>query len=238
MSKIRIYLEKERISDVIEITSPPNIHKIKDVLRLGPGAEVFVFDGEGREYLCRIKEVKKNSVFIKKEKEQRKEKLPDKRIILGFPLLREQKLDFILQKATELGVSGFCPFICRRGLQVNPNANKLNRWRTIVIEAVRQSERLWIPRVQGVASLDEVAKKPYQVKLVGSIKGKSIHSVIDKKWKEIFLIVGPEGDFSAEEVELFKENNFNSVRLSTNTLRTETAAILSVGIIRSILDAG
>ncbi|MBU1523816.1 MAG: 16S rRNA (uracil(1498)-N(3))-methyltransferase [Candidatus Omnitrophica bacterium] len=104
MSKIRVYIEPEKISEFIDLDEKGIIHKVKDVLRLKVNEELYIFDGKGREYLYEIKKLKNRSVLIEKKAIEKEQSLPEKKIILGFPFLKEEKIDFILQKATELGV--------------------------------------------------------------------------------------------------------------------------------------
>lgn len=231
MSKIRVYIEPEKISDFIDLDEKGIIHKIKDVLRLKGNEELYVFDGKGREYLYKIKNFKNRSILIEKKAVEREQSLPRKKIILGFPFLKEEKIDFILQKATELGVFTFIPFICERSIRMVPSPNKLTRWKKIVTEAARQSERLWIPQIYDTLNFKEIAKSNYKVKLAAAFQGSNLEEIIDKQWEEILIIVGPKGDLTQHELAELKENNFQFVRLSSHILKAETAAIFAVGLI-------
>ncbi len=232
MSKIRIFIEPQSIGDLVEITDKNIVHKISNVLRLKEKDSIYVFDGEGREYLYEIQRMEKKYFIIKKRKKGRDEPPPLVKLILGFPLIREEKVDFILQKATELGVDGFIPFICSRSLRVKPSESKVKRWRKIVIEAVRQSGRLWIPEVYSVLDFEEVIQQRFSLKLSASIEGENLQKVLNKRIKDILVVVGPEGDFSLKEQEELKVRGFKFIRLSDNILRTETAAMFATGAIK------
>jgi len=232
MSKIRIFIEPQSIGDLVEITDKNIVHKISNVLRLKEKDSIYVFDGEGREYLYEIQRMEKKYFIIKKRKKGRDEPPPLVKLILGFPLIREEKVDFILQKATELGVDGFIPFICSRSLRVKPSESKVKRWRKIVIEAVRQSGRLWIPEVYSVLDFEEVIQQRFSLKLSASIEGENLQKVLNKRIKDILVVVGPEGDFSLKEQEELKVRGFKFIRLSDNILRTETAAMFVTGAIK------
>jgi 16S rRNA (uracil1498-N3)-methyltransferase len=235
MSKIRIYIKPDQLDKLIKLEERGIVHKIKDVLRLKINDELYVFDGEGVEYLYKIKEAGRKFILIEQEKIQKQEAEPKKKVILGFPLVGEQRIDFILQKATELGVSDFIPFVCQRSTRVR-SANKLERWRGIIIEAVRQSERLWIPCISDILEFDELIKLEYKIKLAGFINGGSIESVSKLKEGDVFIAIGPVGDFSPDEYDKLRENNFKFIKLSDNLLRVETAAMFSVGLIRYFID--
>ena len=236
MAKIRIYIEPKDISDFIEIKDKGLIHKIRNVLRLGKGDSLYVFDGQGSEYQCRIEEVAKKNVSLRKEVLSESNPFPCKRIILGFPLVREEKADFILQKATELGAGGFIPFVCERSLKIKPAKQKLERWKRIITEALRQSERLWMPSISGVSDLKEIANSNYKIKLAASIRGEKLNTILDGKEEEILILVGPEGGFSPFEYSQLEENNFKFLKLSSHILRVETASIFSVGLINYIIN--
>ena len=234
MSKVRIYIEPQSIKDSIEVKDKKIIHKIKDVLRLKSSDYVYIFDGEGKEYIYKIRGIDKGRVVLEKGRQEREEPAVSKGIVLGFPILREEKIDFILQKATELGVTVFLPFISERSLQIKPSGSKIKRWEKIIIEAVRQSGRLWIPEVYEAEVLSEIAKKDYSLKIAASIDGDSPDKVLSKKTNEVLIIVGPEGDFSPLEYKELKASGFKFIKLSPYILRTETTAIFAAGIIRML----
>ena len=231
MSKVRIYIRPQEISDFIDIKNKDIIHKIRNILRLEKNQTVYIFDGEGKEYIYRIEVITKKNILIRKRKISVNSLPSNKRLILGFPVIREEKTGFILQKATELGVSGFIPFTCERSMRVKSSAKKLQRWHKIVIEAVRQSERLWLPSLNSILDFTSLLKSSYDAKLAASIQGKHLGGVLSRAAQSVLLVVGPEGDFSPEEYTQFKEKGFNFIKLSSHILRTETAAMFGVGLI-------
>lgn len=231
MSKVRIYVESAYIEDLIRVKRKDLVHKIKDVLRLKKGDSVYVFDGEGKEYLYCITAVSKKEVLLTKKKEERKGEFSCKKVVLAFPLLKEEKINFILQKGTELGVDEFFLFFCQRSLQKAPSSNKIERWHRIIMEATRQSGRLWMPSLNQILQFEEIIRKEAEEKIVFSIEGRSLKEEIKDK-KEVLAVVGPEGDFSLQEKTELVKRGFKFWKLSTNILRSETAAIIGVGIIK------
>lgn len=235
MSKIRLYLAPENIKNFFEINDKEIIHKLTDVMRCKHGDVIYVFDGVGSEYLCVIVEMGKHSVLFERKQLIKKDISPQKKIVLGFPLIKEEKIEFLLQKTVELGVWAFIPFFCERSIHGNPSALKIERWQKIIKESVRQSERLWLPTLSFCVSFDEIVKSNFSIKFAATIEGKKIESVRNEQLQEILVIVGPEGDFSSVEKRLLLENNFQFITLASSILRVETAAIFGVGLLNYMM---
>ncbi len=231
MTKTRVYIESKDINDFIEVKDKNFVHKISNVLRLKKEDVLYVFDGQGKEYLCRIEAITKKSVLIKRDSLSASSAAVSKKIILGFPLVKENKIDFILQKATELGVDHFIPFVSQRSLRANVSEKKIEKWNRIIIEALRQSERLWLPSVSKVLDFEEIIKSNYKVKLAASVGGEKISTVLNGREREVLIVVGPEGGFSPLEYSELENNNFKFFKLSSHVLRVETASLFSVGLI-------
>lgn len=231
MAKIRIYIESKDISNLIDIRDKNLIHKIKNVLRLKKESLLYVFDGKGAEYMYKIEAVTKKNLVLVKAGVSQNSCFPEKKIVLGFPLVREEKIDFILQKATELGAGAFIPFICERSLKGKLSKQKDKRWKKIIIEAVGQSRRLWMPEISRILDFEEVVEGKYENKLAASIKGEDVGNILDSKKDNVLILVGPEGDFSPSEYNQLEKSNFKFFKLSSNILRVETACIFSVGLV-------
>jgi 16S rRNA (uracil1498-N3)-methyltransferase len=232
MSRVRLYFQASQIQDQMDIFDKEIAHKIKDVLRLRVDDEIFLFDGEGKEYSFKIIEIKNKFIKLEKSADTIKKEKPLIRIVLAFPVIKEEKIEFILQKATELGVDEFSPFICRHSIQKEPSENKFSRWERIAVEAARQSERLWLPRIHPVNKFSNLVQSEYDLKLAGVIGGQDLKIVKFPQKGSILLILGPEGDWSPEEVILLEENDFFKVNLSDNILRSETAAVFFSGMVK------
>jgi 16S rRNA (uracil1498-N3)-methyltransferase len=231
MPEARIYIPPQELNEIIEIRENRAIHKIKNVLRLKRDNTIAVFDGKGKEYLYNLIEIKRNLISLKKNKLCREQECPKKRITLGFPLTKEEKVDFILQKATELGIFTFLPFVSDRSISAQPSPSKVERWKKIIIEASRQCERLWLPTLSAVSSFSELCKTTFSFKFAASIRGEKLEDFINPNISEALIAIGPEGDFSPEEYESLIKNNFRLVRICDNILRVETAAIFAAGLL-------
>ena len=159
-------------------------------------------------------------------------------VILVQSLVKEQKMDYILQKNTELGVSTFIPYQADRSIvKIKSNdSKKIERWSKIVKEASEQSKRNIIPNVTNVYDINELIKIQVDIKLLCSVNEKSVSikkmlDSIDLNSK-ILVVIGPEGGFSEKEEAKLMENGFVSVSLGTSVLRTETAGVFVLSCIR------
>lgn len=240
MSRARLYIEPLQIDKEIILKDKCHLHKLKDVLRLKEKQCLYVFDGEGKEWEYKINKKSRNEIILTRLRKSRESKKEKTILSLGFPLTQEKKIDFILQKATELGVSALTPFACARSLKINTGKSKIKRWKKIVIEACRQSERLWIPKIHSPSSLDKLIREYFDLKILawpGKIEKIEIPAKKHGQTQQSILsVVGPEGGFSVKELEAFKKNDFIFTSLSLNTLRTETAAIFITGLIKKNID--
>lgn len=230
MSKVRLFFPKDEICDVVIIKDKDMLHKANDVLALKKGEHIYLFDGEGTEYRYQINETSRKCVSLRKEATERISNEPLEKITLGLPLLKEQKLELILQKATELGIWAYQPFICERSIREKPSSSKKERWAKIVQEATRQSNRLWLAQINEIIDFDMLTKQDFGLKLAASIKGQKMSDIAKDKYHKILLMVGPEGDFSPNEYEKLKNSGFAFLKLSENILRVETASIFAAGL--------
>jgi 16S rRNA (uracil1498-N3)-methyltransferase len=213
-------------------------HLIK-VLRLQAGAEVCVFDGCGTEIEGRIVRARAAGVEVELGARHRVP-LPLASITLLQSVPRGDRMDFIVQKTTELGVTRIVPVLSARGM-VKPPPGKTRRWRTIAQEAARQSGRADVPEVAEVTALDAA--------LAGAAEAGGTRLVL---WEEeralplrqilvqtpplpVTLLVGPEGGLSQEEVASARAQGFRTVGLGPRILRVETAALVAVALTQSAI---
>lgn len=161
-------------------------------------------------------------------------------ITIAQGLVKEQKMDYILQKGTELGMYEFIPVSLERSIvKFDSKENKkIERWKTIVKEASEQSKRLDIPIVNKIMSIKELAKLDYDYKLICSVNetSKNIKTVLSKikESDRILFVIGPEGGFDPKEENLLLEHGFISVSLGNRVLRTETASMFVLSVINYI----
>lgn len=160
-------------------------------------------------------------------------------VTIAQSLVKEQKMDYILQKTTELGVNEIIPYLASRSIvKLEKNSSKkIKRWQKIVKEAAEQSKRNYIPVVKnGMALSNLVNLSDYDVKFLCTVNEtsqniKKVLSNLDRNAKILFVI-GPEGGFTKEEETKLIESGFISLSLGKSVLRTETASTFIMSVIR------
>lgn len=212
------------------------------VLRLGTGDAVQLADEKGTEYSGVIDQVSKEWVAVKIDSAcQTSEAESDSpRITICQALPKGDKVDFILQKGTELGAHSFCLFGGRRSvakIRDDQHTTKLARWNKIVSEAARQCGRADIPEVIWRASAVEAANDASQELRLILWEGEREHSIKDvlsvlNKPLSVVVAIGPEGGFDPLEVRHFSQQGFQPVSLGPRILRTETASVAILAVIQ------
>ena len=203
-------------------------HQWTRVLRYEIGREVVLFNDNREVRLYKIAKIGDNAVHVELVTEL-EPKLPEQELYLCFALLKKDKNEWVLQKGTELGVSHFVPLITDRTEKTGWDSERAEK---IVIEATEQCERADIPRLRDplhVAKLiEELSGK---VDLYIAEEGASaISSQLSTLQNTVGVLVGPEGGWSDEEKQLFKEKGIKHLALSGFTLRAETAAITAAAL--------
>ncbi len=220
---------------------------LREVLRLKAGAEVFVFDGAGKEFHCRITESRRDTAQLKVLAEVSPAK-PESplQLTLALALLKGEKFDLVVQKATELGVARIVPVITKhadiRLRDESDAAKRVTRWQRIAMEAAKQSGRAVVPAVASVisfASLIETTSADEQSNclMFSERDGQSLlqtNEGLAADSKQMTALVGSEGGWSDEEIEAARAAGWTIVTLSGRTLRAETAAIAVVALLQHI----
>ncbi len=204
------------------------INQWRRVLRFQQGQEIVLFDGVQHERLYKLTEISDREAHLELITDYQR-KLPSKEIYLFWSLLKKDKNDWVLQKATELGVSHFIPLLADRSEKTGFN---LDRAKKIVIEAAEQCGRSDIPAIREPMTT-ETAINDYKEKIQLFICEQSEDSELSAPDSQLAagVILGPEGGWTDREKDIFKQNNLLHLNLHDFTLRAETAAITAVGII-------
>ncbi|MBN1793847.1 MAG: 16S rRNA (uracil(1498)-N(3))-methyltransferase [Candidatus Omnitrophica bacterium] len=231
----------------VAITDRRLFHYCLDVLRLRCHDRVTLFDGHGKEALAEIVSVAEREGHIVCKVLEVKSLPPEKgRVTMTVcqSILKGRKMDFALQKCTEIGVDFFFPMFSQRSVTQEKDGvhgGKLARWHTIIQEASRQSGRSFIPTLMMPATFTEIAQSSdqYDLALIPCLKvgARPLKSVVRGwKGKNILILVGPEGGFEDWEIDRARQNGCIPVSLGSMILRSETAAMAIMAMLRYELE--
>ena len=226
--------------DRILLTTPQELHHVRDVLRLKPGDPINCFDGKGTEQLGRIYRTTSRGFEITIEGRRRAD-TPSVSLWLVLALLKADRFDWALQKATELGVTRITPIVTERSIVRPPQdqrGHKQARWQRIAKEASKQCGRSIVPQIDAPVAFDQVMKSlnPQSLILIPTLSTTAVplSTVVASTdhIRDATLLIGPEGDFSLKEVALAERYGARPVSLGALVLRAETAAIAGLAILR------
>jgi 16S rRNA (uracil1498-N3)-methyltransferase len=244
----RFYTTCQNISgDTILISDKNQVHHIRNVLRLKIKEEVVIFDDKGNEYSSIIEKILPKSVIFKIKKKLKSFPQKNKlKITVACAIPKKSKMDEIIDKLTQLGVDRIIPLETQRvviRLDEHKKILRQKRWQKIALNASLQSQRSNLPIIEPIRKIKEVLSKvqDFDLKLIPTLRGnrKSLRETLDKfKPKNILVLIGPEGDFSPDEVESAKRAGFIPLSLGDLILRVETAAITVASFIRLLYEDG
>jgi len=239
-SMSRFFIPAKSIKGKIALISGQEAHHILDVMRLKDGDSITAFDGQGLLYQGRIidtshKQVKLQIESILKDKRKLKAK-----IALVQALPKKHKMDYIIEKATELGVDSIIPVETTRTiikLDAQKKLRRHERWQRIAKEASKQCARLTIPEIKEICSWPDAlaSLSNFNLKLLFCLtkETRPIKKVLAgcKKAKNIALCIGPEGDFTQKEIKAGYQAGCVGASLGTNVLKVDTAALSALSMI-------
>lgn len=236
--EVRIYQPGSYGSgQTLELSSAQGQH-VSVVLRMQAGEKITLFSGDNREWEAVIVSAHKKKVEVSIINEKRLSRESPKRIHLVQAISKGERMEFVMQKAVELGVASITPVLSERSvvrLDEERMEKKWSQWQAIAIAACEQSGRNQIPQIEKIRHLKEVLQAQWDAcKLV-------LHPGTEKTWRDyrfseanIVLLVGPEGGFSEQEINLILAYNFHSLALGPRILRTETAAIAALTVLQAV----
>ena len=227
MTYIRLFF-KEKLSDNLNSNlDKTQSHYISKVMRIKEGESFSLFN-DGGEWEARLKEIKKgivNFIIVKKLKNSEY----NNEIWLAFTPIKLKYLNFMIQKATELGVTKFIPILTERTMVRNLNLDRLSK---IIIEASEQSNRINLPKLEKLIKFKEFIKFYKNTNIVFGDLNSNNDQIKIKKDSPLCILIGPEGDFSEiERKEILSLKNVKPLKINKNILRAETAAISIISII-------
>lgn len=241
MSLRRFFINQTDITGESAQLTGSEAHHLRTVLRLTPGDAIIFFDGTGARYHARIEKILKDRVTASIT--GRTQDLPAQvRLHLGQALLKGQKMDLILQKATELGVDAIWPFYSEHGIHKPLKESQMDRWQRIVLESCKQCDRAKPPEIHTPRELTDLLAQlpPCDTRLIfwENEHRQKLDEVLTgqtKNCRSLFFLLGPEGGFSKTEVTCATQEGFIPVSLGPRILRAETATLTATAILQFTL---
>jgi 16S rRNA (uracil1498-N3)-methyltransferase len=229
------------VPPTVRITAPL-LHHLRESLRLHPGDTLVITDDRGIRYRTEITEIACQHLVGRILESTTAPKQTGPSLILAQALLKGEKMDWVIQKATELGVDRIAPFMAVHSV-VKPRADRvehqLARWQRIALEAAQQSERWSVPTIDTPVTLPQLLTR-YEagrgkLMLVERSTGSSLNrcTLPPDADNSLLLLIGPEGGWEDQEVGLAREQGYVPVTMGPRILRAETAAIAAISILQA-----
>ncbi len=234
----------------ITITSAALVHQIRNVFRLKVGDSIILFDGSGFDYECVIDNLGKKSTIVSNHKSDKGSDLsslsvrvattkrsafsPGREVVLCAALVKKDTFEWIVEKATELGVTKIIPIQAERSEKKNMNEERLNK---IAVEASEQSGRGTIPAIEKIMTLNETIAHLNDQKITSDsmicfhTEGEVFDRADFDNKVSLAVFIGPEGGWSPDEVEVFHKNNIPTISLGSQILRAETAVVAALSVV-------
>lgn len=244
MTRRRFYAPPSAIDQTLQIVNldKAEARHLTSVLRLHPGDEVFVFDGIGHEFRCRVTETtgKTGALALAEAVAPARPESP-LQLSLAVALLKGEKFDLIVQKATELGVTTIIPVLTARSDVRLPSStaasSRVERWNRLAMEAAKQSGRARVPACESPRLFTDFIAMPLAndaARLMFTERGGDGFDRLNQN-AAIIGLVGPEGGWSDEELDQAAKNGWTLITLGGRILRAETAAIAALSICSALL---
>jgi 16S rRNA (uracil1498-N3)-methyltransferase len=239
----RFFISRENIRGDNATVAGVELEHMRKVLRLAPGDRVTLFDDGGWEHQGTLSRYIDRAGEIAILKSYRPERESPLRITLAQALGKGEKLDWVVEKATELGVSAIVPFFCERTvpkLDRAASAKRGERWRRIALSATKQSGRTRAPEILDLIEFAELARRPWDCeRKIIFWEGESARGLNDVREESprvdsLLIAIGPEGGFTPDEIALAARAGFQSARLGKRILRTETAAVAAIAAAQTL----
>jgi 16S rRNA (uracil1498-N3)-methyltransferase len=226
----RFFAEPERCrGSQIELDESESRH-LGQVLRAQVGEPVTVLDGTGGVYECRIERVTKRNIFLAIEKRERRDPLPyDITLFQAIP--KGKVMEWIVQKATELGARRIVPILTERTVvEIDSESHKVDKWRAIAIESIKQCGSPYLPQIEKPIEFAKALRKVSGLPFVAALApgAGEIHEYFGRDLRPVQIWIGPEGDFTESEVKQLLAAGVHPITLGPLTLRCDTAAVAAL----------
>ncbi len=205
---------------------------IRNVLRIKNNQDIKIFNGDGKEYISRV-QYEDKYLIMKPIEESRRVARDSHKILLAQCISKSKSMDLAIQKSSELGVDQIIPIISSRSHPGEHN-KKISHWKKIIIHSTEQSNGLYLPVLNNIVLLEDFLREQKNeaiYKICFNTIGRKFE-LRDKSHESHAILIGPEGGFDTEELDLMKNNNWNIISLGDRIFRTETACIVAQTILR------
>jgi len=234
----RFFVKKDDIADNSAIITGEDVKHISKVLRMAPGDKVMLCDGEGYQYLAEIADISKEQVNLRILSAERCAAEPTHRITLYQGLPKGDKMELIVQKCVELGITEIVPVAAERSIvKIKPGefGGKRTRYQRVAYEAAKQCGRGIIPAIAEVTTFKSADMTRHDLIIIAyeDEKGTTLKSLLkaNLKAKDIAIVIGPEGGLERAEVDVLTQKGGTAVTLGPRILRTETAGMAALAMI-------
>lgn len=250
MTAHRFYLPPECCTDAVLQLTEREAHHALHVLRVKRDEEVVVLDGAGHEFLCEIADVSRDAVTLR-VKQKNAVPPPPCSITLLQAVPKGKIIESIIQKSVELGAHRIVPLLTERvvtHLGEKEKANKREKWQLVAIEAIKQCGAAWLPKIETPVTIGQflARKERFDLLLVGSLQTERRHPgkcfqefqmKHGRRPQNVAVWIGPEGDFTAGELNAIQASGALPISLGRLVLRVETAAIYCLSVLNYELQA-
>ena len=238
----RLFIEDEtlNVNRIIVIKGDKHL-KIKNVLRLREESPIILFNNTEYEFFGKIARIEKTETHVLIVDKRAASKTSDIEILLACALTKGKKFEFVLEKTTELGVTGIIPIISERTIVRDMSSHRLNRWQRILEESSRQCGRTKVVRLEEPLKLDQFFLKSREMsgsKLIlveprAESQGQKPGTDSQGESSSHYLVlIGPEGGFSENEVQLALKEGFSPLTLGKLTLRADTSPLVIMALLQ------
>lgn len=235
----RFFVSKESVRGNSITIGGKEAHHILEVMRLKVLDKVVAFDGTGKEYVGFIKEAKVNSLSVEVVQTRAPSRTAMPKVTLIQAIPKKEKMDYIVEKSTELGVHSIMPVVTKRTIprwDDRKAAGNVERWRKIVKEASKQCGRVELPVIGNVRPFSDCLKdlSDYDLALMAALTDRTVRlkeALAGFNGGRLCIAIGPEGDFTPDEIKRAIEANFKLVTLGPLVLKSDTAGLAVLAIL-------
>jgi 16S rRNA (uracil1498-N3)-methyltransferase len=219
---------------------PDEARHLSQVLRLGAGDEIAVFDGEGREFRARVEHVARDGASVRLVAAHEPAPEPAVRVTLAQAALKGDKMDEVVRDATMMGVAAIEPIVSEHTVAHLSPGRAPDRWRRIAVASVKQCRRAVVPRIgEGTTFAEWIARDRAAVRVLlvepsASVEGHPASTLQGERPASATILVGPEGGWSASEIEAAVAAGFMPVTLGRRTLRADAMPIIALGVLQYV----